>query len=66
MMAPSPMLLFDLLKSLSLFVSKIGRDLVVRFHHDSMNALASVAPYLSKLHSRLIDNRRDLGDLFWC
>ena len=49
MMAPSPVPLFDLLKLLPLFVSKIRRDLLVCFRHDFMDAPAGVAPYLLEL-----------------
>jgi len=54
-----------LLKFFFFFFDKIDRDLLVRFRHDLMDALAGVAPYLPELCSCLIDNRRDLGDLFW-
>jgi hypothetical protein len=64
--APSPVPLFDLLKFLPLFVSKIRRDLLVRFRHDLMDAPAGVAPYLLELRSRFIDNWRNFGDLFGC
>ena len=63
-MAPPPVPLFDLLKLLPLFVSKIRRDLLVRFRHDPMDPPAGVAPYLVELRSRFIDNWRNFGDLF--
>ena len=44
-MTPSPVSLFDLLKFLPLFVGKVGRDLLVRFGHDLMDASARVASY---------------------
>ena len=65
-MAPPAVSLFHLLKFLPLFVSKIGRDLLVRFRHDFMDAPAGVAPYLLELRSRFIDNWRDFSDLFRC
>ena len=66
MVAPPPVPLFDLLKLLPLFVSKICRDLLVRFRHDLMHAPAGVAPDLLQLGSRFIDNWRNFGDLFGC
>jgi hypothetical protein len=63
---PPPVPLFDLLKFLPLFVSKIGCDLLVRFRHDVMDAPAGVAPYLLKLGGSFIDNWRNFGDLFRC
>jgi hypothetical protein len=63
---PPAMSLFDLLKFSPLFVVKIGGDLLVCFHYDLMNAPAGVAPYLPKLGSRLVDNWRNLRDLFRC
>ena len=66
MVAPPPVPLFDLLKLLSLFVSKICRDLLVRFRHDLMDAPAGVAPYLLELRIRFIDDWRNFGDLFRC
>jgi hypothetical protein len=65
-MAPPAVPLFDLLKSLPLFVGKIDRDLLVRFRHDLMHAPAGVAPYLLELRSRFIDNWRNLCDLLRC
>jgi len=65
-MAPPPVALFDLLKSLPLFVGKIDRDLLVRFRHDLMDAPAGVAPYLLELRSRFIDDWRNFGGLFRC
>ena len=66
MVAPPPVPLFDLLKLLSLFVSKICRDLLVRFRHGLMDSPAGIAPYLLELRSRFIDNWRNLCDLFRC
>jgi len=65
-MAPLPVSLFDLLKFLPLFVGKIGRDLLVRFRHDLMDAPAGVAPYLLELRIRFIGNWRNFCDLFRC
>ena len=66
MVAPPPMPLFDLLKFLPLFVGKIGRDLLVRFRHDLMDAPAGVAPYLLQVGGSFIDNRPNLSHLFRC
>ena len=65
-MVPPPVLFFDLLKFLPLFVGKIDRDLLVRFRHYRMDAPSSVATYLLKLRSRFIDNWRNFCDLFRC
>ena len=65
-MTPPPVLLFDLLKFLPLFVGKVDRDLLMRFRHDLMDAPAGVAPYPLKLRSGFIDNWRNFGDLFRC
>jgi hypothetical protein len=65
MMIPPPVLLFDLPKLLSLLISQVCRDLLVRFSHDLMDTTARVAPYLPKLHGRFVDDWRDLRDLFW-
>jgi len=62
-MTPPPVSLFDLLKSLPLFVGKIDCDFLVRFHHELMDALARVAPYPPKLRSRFVDNWRNFCDL---
>ena len=48
-MVPPPVALFDLLKFLLLFVGQIGRDLLVCFSHDFMDAPAGVTPYLLEL-----------------
>ena len=60
------MALFDLLKFLLLFVSQIGRDLLVCFRHDFMDAPAGVAPYLLELRGRFVDDGRNFGELFRC
>ena len=65
-MTPPPVLLFDLLKFLPLFVGKVDRDLLMRFRHDLMDAPAGVAPYPLELRSGFIDNWRNFGDLFRC
>jgi len=62
-MTPPPVLLFDLLKFLPLFVGKIDCDFLVRFRHELMDALARVAPYLKELRSCFIDNWRNFCDL---
>ena len=65
-MAPPPMSLLDLSEFFALFVGEIGCDLLVRFHHDLMNAPTRVAPYFLELSSRLVDNWRNLRNLFRC
>ena len=65
-MVPPSMSLFGLLKFLLLFVGQIGRDLLVCFRHDFMNAPAGVAPYLLELGGRFVDDGRNFGDLFRC
>jgi|SRR5580704_8067443 hypothetical protein len=65
-MVPPPVTLFDLLKFLLLFVGQIGRDLLVGFRDDFMDAPAGVPPYLLELRSRFINNWRNFGDLFGC
>src|SRR3982750_222546 len=65
-MAPPPVLFFDLLKFLPLFVGKIDRDLLMRFGHGLMDSPSGIAPYLLELRSRFIDNRRNFCDLFRC
>ena len=62
-MTPPPVSLFELLKFLPLFVGKIDCDFLVRFRHELMDALPRVAPYLTQLRSRLIDNWRNFCDL---
>jgi len=63
-MTPPPVSLLDLLKFLPLFVGEVGRDLLVRFGNDLMDAPAGVAPYLLQLGGGLIDNWRNFGELF--
>ena len=63
MMAPPPVSLLDLLKFLPLFVGKIDCNFLVRFRHELMDALARVAPYLTELRSRFIDDWRNFCDL---
>ena len=65
-MAPPPVSLLDLLKFLPLFVGKIDCNFLVRIRHELMDALARVAPYLTELRSRFIDNWRNFCDLFRC
>ena len=65
-MPPSLMSLFDLLKFLALFVTKIGSHLLVRFGYRLMNAPGRVAPNVSESRRCFIDHRRNCGDLLWC
>jgi hypothetical protein len=62
-MAPPPVSLFDLLKLVPLFVGKIDCDFLVRLRHELVDALARVAPYLTELRSRFIDNWGNFCDL---
>jgi len=64
-MAPPPVSLLDLLKFLPLFVGKIDCNLLMRIHHELMDAPARVAPYLTELRSRFIDDWRNFCDLLW-
>ena len=65
-MTPPSMPLFDLLKFLPLLICEIASHLLVRIGHDLMDALARVAPDNPQLRGCLVDDRRDLGDLFRC
>ena len=66
MMTQLSMSLFDLLKFLALFICEIGSHLPVRFGHDLMDALAGLASDNSQLRVYIVDDRRDLRDLFRC
>jgi hypothetical protein len=63
-MTPLSMAICDLLQFKALFVCKVRGHFPMRFHHDFMNASAGVSSYLFQLRCRLIDNRRNFGDLF--
>ena len=63
-MAPPPVSLLDLLKFLPLFVGKIDCNFLVRIRHELMDTLPRVAPYLTELRSRFIDDWRNFCDLF--
>ena len=62
-MAPPPVSLLDLLKFLPLFVGKIDCNFLVSIRHELMDALTCVAPYLTELRSRFIDDWRNFCDL---
>src|SRR5207247_6777527 len=66
MMSPAPMSLFDLLKFLALFVSKIGSHLPMRLSDGLMYAPAGLSSNVSELRCRFVDDRRNLGDLLRC
>jgi hypothetical protein len=53
-----------LLQFKALFVCKVRGHFPMRFHYDFMNASASVSSNLFQLRCRLIDERRNFGDLF--
>src|SRR6266542_4304767 len=63
-MKPVSMAICDLLQFKALFVCKVRSHFPMRFLHDFMNASAGVSSYLFQLRCRLIDDRRNLGDLF--
>jgi hypothetical protein len=65
MMVPPPVLLFDLLQFLPLFVGETDRDFLVRLRHGLMDTSAGLASYLPELHSRVINNWRNFGHLLW-
>ena len=58
------MAICDLLQFKALFVCKVRGHFPMRFHHDFMDAPAGVSAYLFQLRCRLIDDRRNFGDLF--
>ena len=60
---PAPVPFFDLLQFLSLFVREICSHFLMCFRHDLVNSPASLLPNLLKLGGRLIDDRRNFGDL---
>jgi len=60
------MSLFDLLKFLALFVSKIGSHLPMRLSDGLMYAPAGLSSNVSELRCRFVDDRRNLGDLLRC
>ncbi len=63
-MVPAAMALFDLLQFLALFVCEIGGHLPVRLRNRLMNTPGSLASNLSELYRCLVDDRRNLGELF--
>ena len=64
MMSPSPMSLFYLLQLLTLFVSELGTHLTMRVGNDLANAFTRVSANISQLSSCLVDDWRDVGELF--
>ena len=64
MMSPASMSLFDLLQLLTLFVSELGSHLAMRVGNDLVNTSTRVSPNISQLSSCLVDDRRNLGELF--
>ena len=66
MMAPVPVSLFDLLKFLALFVCKIGSYLPMRLSYGLMHTPARLSSNVSELRCCLVDDRRNLGELFRC
>jgi hypothetical protein len=66
MMPPSSVPLLDLLQFLALFICQINGHLPVCLSHGLMNAPGRVSPNVSELGSCFVNDRRNLGDLFWC
>ena len=64
MMSPVPVSLFYLLQLLTLFVSELGTHLAMRVANDLANSLTRVSPNISQLSSCLVDDRRNVGELF--
>ena len=65
MMSPAPMSLFYLLQLLTLFVSELGSHLVMRVGNDLANPSTRVPPNISQLSSCLVDDWRNVDELFW-
>ena len=65
MMVPATMSFFNLLQFLALFVCKISSHLSVRVSDRFVNAPGRVSPNFPELYGCLIDDGRNLGDLFW-
>ena len=65
MLTPPSMPLFALLKFLSLLICESRSHLTVRLGDDLMDALAGVVPDIPQLRGCLVDDGRDLDDLFF-
>ena len=63
-MSPAPMSLFYLLQLLTLFVSELGSHLAMRVGNDLANPSTRVSPNIPELSSCLVDDRRNVGELF--
>ena len=63
-MSPVPMPLFYLLQLLTLFVSELGTHLTMRVGNDLANAFTRVSPNISQLSSCLVDDWRNVRELF--
>ena len=64
MMSPPAMSLFYLLQLLTLFVSELGSHLAMRVGNDLANPSTRVSPDISQLSSCLVDDWRNVGELF--
>ena len=64
MMSPVPMSLFYLLQLLTLFVSELGSHLAMCVGNDLANSSTRVSPNISQLSSCLVDDWRNVGELF--
>ena len=63
-MSPVPMSRFYLLQLLSLFVSEFRSHLAMCVTNDLTNSPTRVSPNISELSSCLVDDRRNVGELF--
>ena len=63
-MSPVPMSLFYLLQLLTLFVSELDTHLPMCVGNDLANSLTRVSPNISQLSSCLVDDWRNVGELF--
>ena len=64
MMSPPAMSLFYLLQLLTLFVTELGSHLAMRVGNDLANPSTRVSPDISQLSSCLVDDWRNVGELF--
>ena len=65
MVAPAAMSIFNLLQLLTLFICQRASHLLMRFGNDLMDSSPCVSPNVSELDSCFVDDRRNLGELFW-
>ena len=65
MVPPAAMSIFNLLQLLTLFVCQGASHLLMRVGNDLMDPSPCLPPNLSELDGRFVDDRRNLGELFW-